>query len=237
MISEAIILAGGFGTRLQTVISEIPKPLAPINNKPFLNYLFYQLKNAGIKNVTLSVGYLSNKIIEKYQNNFEGIKINYAIEKEALGTGGGIKLALEKCKQDEVFVLNGDSFFNLPFLKFFTMHTQKKSTCSLSLRKVEDAGRYGAVEINKSNRIINFSEKNPDFKAGNINAGIYILNKNHFIKNTPDGNFSLEKDYLQKYFVSEEFYGFPYNNYFIDIGIPDSFKQANNDFKDFENLP
>ena len=236
MITEAVILAGGFGTRLQKVVSDVPKPMAPINGEPFLNFILYKLKNEGIKTVVFSVGYLSDVIIEYFKNKFAGIEIKYSIEKNPLGTGGGIKLAMQNCNQEEILVLNGDSFFNVPIQELYIKHCDKKSVCTMALRDVENASRYGSVEINNQNRIVNFEEKSEIEKAGKINGGVYILNKNHFIKNTPQENFSIEQNYFQALYKTEKFYGFSFQNYFIDIGIPESYNQANNDFKRFENL-
>jgi D-glycero-alpha-D-manno-heptose 1-phosphate guanylyltransferase len=241
MITEAIILAGGFGTRLQKVVSNVPKPMAEINGEPFLNYIFYKLKKEGIKTVVLSVGYLSQHIINYYKEEFAGIKIYYSIENTPLGTGGGIKLALDFCKQNEILVLNGDSFFNVSIQELYSKHFANISVCSLALRVVENSERYGSVEINEHNRIVDFKEKNsePNKKENQkkINGGVYILNKKHFIENSPSGNFSIEQNYFQALHKTEKFYGFPFHNYFIDIGIPESYNQANSDFKKFENLP
>lgn len=236
MITEAIILAGGFGTRLQEVVSNVPKPMAPVNSEPFLNYIFYKLKKEGIKTVVLSLGYLSEVIEEYYNNSFNGIELFYSIEKIPLGTGGGIKHALENCKQNEILVVNGDSFFNVPLQKFYQNHVSKNADCSIALRHVVNASRYGSVETDLKDRITSFQEKKEVEVSGNINGGIYILNKKHFLENTPSGNFSIEQNYFQALHKTEKFYGFPFHNYFIDIGIPESYKQANDDFKEFENL-
>jgi D-glycero-alpha-D-manno-heptose 1-phosphate guanylyltransferase len=237
MITEAIILAGGFGTRLQEVVSKVPKPMAEINGEPFLNYIFYKLKKEGIRTVVLSVGYLSQHIINYYKEEFAGIKIYYSIENTPLGTGGGIKLAIQNCKQHEILVLNGDSFFNVPIQKFYQNHISKNGDCSIALRHVVNASRYGSVETDSKDRIISFQEKKEIEVSGNINGGIYILNKKHFLENTTSGNFSIEQNYFQAQHKKEKFYGFPFHNYFIDIGIPESYNQANSDFKKFENLP
>ena len=237
MITEAIVLAGGFGTRLQKVVSNVPKPMAEISGEPFLNYIFYKLKKEGIKTVVLSVGYLSQHIINYYKEEFAGIKIYYSTENTPLGTGGGIKLALDFCKQNEILVLNGDSFFNVPIQNFYLNHTSKNADCSIALRHVNNASRYGSVETDLEDRIISFQEKNEVEVSGNINGGVYILNKKHFIENTPSRNFSIEQNYFQALHTTEKFYGFPFHNYFIDIGIPESYNQANSDFKKFESLP
>src|SRR5687767_6830266 len=122
MLDTAVILAGGFGTRLKTVIADLPKPMAPINENPFLDYQFQFLKHHGIKKVILSIGHMAEKIQEYYKNNFQGIDISYVIENTPLGTGGGIRLALKSSGSREVFVLNGDSFFDVDLAAFYKQH-------------------------------------------------------------------------------------------------------------------
>jgi D-glycero-alpha-D-manno-heptose 1-phosphate guanylyltransferase len=235
MITTAIILAGGFGTRLQSVVSELPKPMAPINSEPFLNYQLNYLKYYGIKNVILSVGYLSEKIIEYYGSAFNGLQIDHVIEESPLGTGGGIRLALEKCKDDLVLVLNGDSFFDVNLSDFFNLHIQKRSQLSLALRKVNDAGRYGTIETNSENKIISFKEKSGVSVEGTINGGVYILDKKIFLQATPPlSNFSIEKDFFEKQLTTFTINGFEFKGYFIDIGIPEDYLKAQNDFKGFK---
>src|SRR6476620_436176 len=122
MITEAIILAGGLGTRLRSVVSDLPKSMAHVNGKPFLHYLFVHLKKYNVSKVVLSVGYMADKVEEFFGNEYLGIKVEYAFEKEQLGTGGGIRLAMEKCSGAHVLALNGDSFFNVPLDSFFEKH-------------------------------------------------------------------------------------------------------------------
>ena len=130
MLKEAIILAGGFGTRLQAVVSDVPKPMAPINNEPFLNYVFDYLLHYKIEHVVLSTGYLADKISDYYKNEYRGIKISYTIEETPLGTGGGIRLAMTKCYTSDVLVLNGDSFFDVNITDHFNNHISKQADCS-----------------------------------------------------------------------------------------------------------
>ncbi|MBL7917832.1 MAG: NTP transferase domain-containing protein, partial [Bacteroidia bacterium] len=165
-VKTAIILAGGFGTRLQSVIKDVPKPMAPVNGIPFLNYQINYLKHYGIKQVILSVGYLHSVISEYYKNEFNGVKIFYAIEETALGTGGGIRQALELSKDELVLALNGDSFFDIPLDDFAKMHEENKSQFSLATRKVADASRYGTIETDVSYRITSFKEKDVNKKEG-----------------------------------------------------------------------
>jgi D-glycero-alpha-D-manno-heptose 1-phosphate guanylyltransferase len=235
MIQTAIILAGGFSTRLQSVVKDVPKPMAPVNGIPFLNYQLNYLKHFGIKEVIISTGHLAEKISSRYKFHFNGMKISYSHEEEALGTGGGIRLALEKSSEKTVLVLNGDSFFDADLNLFYKMHTEKRSNVSLSLRKVPDASRYGGIETNANNKIISFKEKNGISQPGLINAGIYILEKDLYLQSTPpDINFSIEKDFFENQLNKIPIYGFEFNGYFIDIGIPEDYIKAQNDFKEFK---
>ncbi len=231
-IKTAIILAGGFGTRLKTVVSDVPKPMAPVNGIPFLSYQLNYLKHYGIDNVILSVGYLHEKLISFYKNEFNGLKLNYVIEDEPLGTGGGIRKAMEQCKDEEVFALNGDSFFDINLTKFQQYHEFKNSSFSLALRKLDNASRYGCVQTERDNRIISFQEKSDMAEAGSINAGVYILGRKLFLQHTPPNTkFSIEKDFFEKELQVLPIYGFEFEAYFIDIGIPEDYAKAQHDFK------
>ena len=234
MLTEAIILAGGFGTRLQSVVSDVPKPMAPINNEPFLNYVFDYLKHFQIKHVVLSTGYLSEKISDYYKDEYQGIKISYTKEMEPLGTGGGIRLAMTKCTTSDVLVLNGDSFFDVNLNDYQHQHQLAKSNCSLALRKVSNSARYGTIALNDSLIINAFKEKDSIEQEGLINGGVYILNRQVFLTNTIDnGPFSIEKDFFEKNINHLTMFGFEYQGYLIDIGIPEDYKKAQDDFKGF----
>jgi D-glycero-alpha-D-manno-heptose 1-phosphate guanylyltransferase len=235
LLKEAIILAGGFGTRLQSVVSDVPKPMAPINNVPFLNYIFDYLKFFKIEHIVLSTGYLSEKISDCYKNEFKGIKISYTKEETPLGTGGGIRLALEKCTTKNILVLNGDSFFDVDLQAYYPLHTQFNSDCTLALRKVANAGRYGTIKLNDTATIKEFKEKDGAEKEGLINGGVYILNRDLFLSKTkPNSAFSIEKDFFENRLNELHIFGFEYDGYFIDIGIPEDYKKAQDDFKRFK---
>lgn len=234
MLKEAIILAGGFGTRLQAVVNDVPKPMAPINNEPFLNYVFDYLKHYNIEHVVLSTGYLSEKISQYYNNEYKGIKISYTKEVEPLGTGGGIRLALEKCLTNEVLVLNGDSFFDVNLNSYYKQHSSFKSDCSLALRKVDNVSRYGTIKLDDTSVIKAFKEKDGVEQPGLINGGVYILNRELFFNKTEANKaFSIEKDFFEKRINELTIFGFEYQGYFIDIGIPEDYKKAQDDFKGF----
>ncbi len=235
MLTEAVILAGGFGTRLQSVVSDVPKPIAPINNIPFLNYMFDYLKFFRIRHVVLSTGYLSEKISDYYKNEYKGITISYTKEETPLGTGGGIRLAIEKCKTNEVLVMNGDSFFDIDLNEYCNKHTEFNSDCSLALRRIENASRYGTINLGDNNTIKAFKEKDSIEREGLINAGVYILNRELFLNKTQaEIAFSIEKDFYEKRINEINIYGFEYEGYFIDIGIPEDYKKAQIDFKKFK---
>ena len=234
MIKEAIILAGGLGTRLSGVVKDIPKAMAPINGKPFLDYQFDYLDVFGINHIIISVGYLSEKIMDYYGNQYKNMHIEYAIEEEPLGTGGGLKLTMEKVTGNTVFVLNGDTFYQIDYKKFLDIHRAKESKLSIVLRELEDVSRYGSIERGDDRAITSFREKSEKKGLGFINGGVYLMNKRFFMdQNLPD-KFSLEKDFFEKVYVDNKIYGILCRQYFIDIGVPEDYEKAQNDFKEFE---
>lgn len=230
MLKEAIILSGGFGTRLREVVSDVPKSLAPVNNKPFLDYLLRYLEYYQIENIVLALGHKSEQVVAHY-----GDKYTYSIEKEPLGTGGAIRLAMQKCKHTDVLVLNGDSFFDIDLKRFYNKHIEAISDFSLALRKVQDAARYGTLKLGEMDQIKEFKEKTGKNEPGIINAGIYILDRAEFLDQTPANKpFSIEKDFFEKKVRQTNVYGFIFDAYFIDIGIPADYASAQNYFKGFK---
>ena len=230
MSNEAIVLAGGMGTRLKEVVADLPKPMASINGKPFLEYLINYLAKNGITHVILSVGYKSELIKNHFGNQFNSVNISYATEETPLGTGGGILLALQQAKTNHVFIVNGDTLFNINLQKLANAHHQKNAVLSVALRRMDDGSRYGSVVIDEKDRIKAFKEKNAEAKNVLINGGTYLIEKSHFLETKFPDKFSFEKDYLEKYFNRNAFYGFEFDEYFIDIGLPSTYKQAQNDF-------
>lgn len=230
MIKEAIILAGGFGTRLQHIVNDVPKPMAPINNEPFLSFLFRRLIAAGIEHVILSTGYLHEKIEDHYGNCFESLHISYSRETDPLGTGGAIKLALSKAETDTFLVLNGDTLFDINFTAFEKFHQSNNSIFSLALREVDDVARYGSVNIGAKGKVQKFSEKNEAQGQGLINGGIYLINRELFSKISLPESFSFEKEVMEKYYTQFDFYGLDCQAYFIDIGVPEDYYRAQEEF-------
>jgi len=235
MTKEAVILAGGLGTRIRDVVPDAPKSMALINNKPFLEYLLNYLNQNGITRVILSIGYKYEKISAYFQQNYKNIELVYSVESEPLGTGGATALAMKSVRSDDVFILNGDTLFNIDMKRLFDFHMIKESDFSLALRRVEDASRYGMVSCNDEDRITEFREKDAAGGAGLINGGVYIVKTKHFNLLKLSGKFSLENDFFAKSCMSSRIYGFVSDDYFLDIGIPDDYYKAQNEFKKFEN--
>jgi D-glycero-alpha-D-manno-heptose 1-phosphate guanylyltransferase len=228
LIREAVILAGGFGTRLQSVVADVPKPMAPVNGKPFLEYLLNYALQQGIQHVVLSTGY-KHEVIENYfGTSYKTLAISYAQEVTPLGTGGGIQLALKKCKEKNVVILNGDSFFEVDLKVMEQKHDAVKSEFSIAAKKMFNFNRYGIIQTQGS-KISAFEEKR-EVAEGIINAGVYIIDREKFLALNLPEKFSMEKDYMEKFFPTHEFNAFEFNGYFIDIGIPEDYEKAQEDF-------
>lgn len=228
---DAIILAGGLGTRLRSVVSELPKCMAPVCDKPFLSYLLdYLAKYQEIDHVILSVGYLRESIFEWIEKNKFSFTISYAIEETPLGTGGGIKLALKQIKSDEVFILNGDTFFDVNLTDFSKTCKSNNSSINLALKPLCNFDRYGAVDIDSENRIIAFNEKK-HCDEGLINGGVYYINTKNISLNCIPDKGSFEKEVLEKEADKKKISGYICDGYFIDIGIPEDYEKANVEFR------
>ena len=215
---EAIILVGGFGTRLKHVVSDVPKPMAPINDKPFLEYIFEDLNKKGVTHVALAVGYMKEKIEEYFKNQYKNIEISYSEENSPLGTGGAIKKAVSKCREEDIFIINGDTFYDVDLEKMKKFHIENKSSLTIAVKEMENFDRYGSLVI-ENNKIIKFEEKKPMSK-GKINEGIYLIKKNIF-QGIEQESFSFEKEILEN--EKTEKYAYESNGYFIDIGIPEDY--------------
>lgn len=235
MLKEALILAGGLGTRLQNVVSNVPKPMAQVAGKPFVEYILQYLQEFGVERIVFSIGYKAEAFQKYFGKNYQEIEIEYVIEKEPLGTGGALKFALEHCINSEILVLNGDTFFNIELDDLWIFHQLHQSDFTMALREVENAARYGTVKLNENGKITGFIEKTGNNEKGIINAGIYILNKSIFNSYPLPEKFSLEKDFLEKYLTNLNLFGCICEGYFIDIGIPEDYKKAQNDFKTFND--
>ena len=225
----AIILAGGLGTRLRTVINDLPKPMAPVNGKPFLHYIFQYLVKQNITEAILSVGYRHEVIKDFFGDEYLGIKIEYLVEEEPLGTGGGIKQAFQLV-DDSAFVLNGDTFFDVNLSDLKDFYSRSQCDVALALKALKDFDRYGTVTIDSDNRITHFAEKK-FLKEGLINGGVYFFSKQLFEKIETPKKFSFEKEVFENYDAQLKFSGKVFDGYFIDIGIPEDYEKAQHDFK------
>lgn len=224
---EAIVLAGGFGTRLKHVIPDVPKPMAPVNNKPFLVYLLDYLYKYNFKKVILAVGYKSFVIKEYFQNSYKEMEIIYSEEDNPLGTGGAIKKALDYVNEEEVFILNGDTFLNCDLNKMKEEHKNSNCDITVAVKSMKDYNRYGSVKI-LDGKIVKFIEKQKTAK-GIINAGIYVINKDIFAE-IEEIEFSFEKNILESLLYTLNAY--ESSGYFIDIGVPEDYYKAQEDFAD-----
>jgi D-glycero-alpha-D-manno-heptose 1-phosphate guanylyltransferase len=226
MNREAIVLAGGLGSRLKTVVSDRPKPMAEINGKPFLEYLLRYLNTQKITRVIFSVGHKHEMISNYFENSFLGMEICYAIEYEPLGTGGGIQNALREAKEERTFILNGDTFFPVNMSSMIQLADNENTDLLIALHQTNEKNRYGTIHIGEKGRILKFEEKSATQKSDFINGGIYLLKAADFLKLGFPEKFSFEKDYLEKYVEFQRFFGILFNDYFIDIGIPDTYLKA-----------
>ena len=220
---EAIVLVGGLGTRLRTCIKDVPKPMALVKEKPFLNIVLSQLTQSGFKKIVLAVGYKKEMIEDYYGIEFEGVPIIYSEESSPLLTGGAIKQASKLISAPCFFVLNGDTYNELDYRKLLREHISSGSDISISLKHVQDTSRYGSVKIKENFRITQFIEKGIS-KSGFINSGVYCLSKK-ITKILPDQPFSFEK-FIQNNLSHIRLSGFPFEGIFIDIGIPEDYKLA-----------
>jgi D-glycero-alpha-D-manno-heptose 1-phosphate guanylyltransferase len=224
-ITEAIILAGGLGTRLREAVPELPKCMAPVLAKPFIGYLLDYLIKQGVERYIIALGYKS-EVIEQYLNTQYGnLEIIYSVEKEPLGTGGAIRLAGKHVTSNDALVLNGDTFYKVDVLALSSFQNKSKADCTLSLKPMNNFDRYGVVQLKEDQSVGSFKEKQ-FYETGLINAGAYALNVKNFLQLNMAEKFSFEKDYLEATYPQKRLFGFVQDAYFIDIGIPSDFERA-----------
>lgn len=229
---ECVVLAGGMGTRLRSVVRDLPKCMAPVAGRPFLAWLLDDLLENGFDHIILSLGHLHEAVEEWVAQQPFCEKVTCTVESEPLGTGGGVKLALVKAHEDEVFVLNGDTFFGVDFASMLAFHRGCGAAATLALKPMRNFDRYGEVVCDASCRIVSFREKQP-CASGLINGGVYLLGRNALDAMQP--KFSIEKDYFEPMAAdggsTQGFLaGFRSEGYFIDIGIPADYERAQRDF-------
>lgn len=225
---ECIILAGGLGTRLSGVVSDVPKCMAPVAGVPFLSHILHYLEQQMVDHVIFSLGYKSEVVIDYLRQKAFTFKTSWVLEPEPLGTGGGIRRALMKSKEKQVFILNGDTMFAVD-LRAMQQAFDPQYKAMLALKPMKDFERYGSVQLNETGSITAFEEK--QFRSeGLINGGIYLLQKERENLSAFPEKFSFEKDFLEPEAGRNSLQGYVSDTYFIDIGVPEDYYKAQDDF-------
>jgi len=229
-LPEAIILAGGLGTRLKSEFPDLPKCMVPVAGKPFIDHLISTMMGQGITDFVFSLGYKSEIILEHLSDHWKNLQYSYVIENEPLGTGGAILFASSKIRGSDYFVFNGDTLFIIDPHELFATHTKKEGLITIALKPMKNFDRYGNVAIDANQKISAFKEKT--FCAdGLINGGIYLVNKKCFLLPDLPQKFSFEKDVIEVQVENNHIYGHIFDGYFIDIGIPDDYRKADMDLR------
>ena len=221
----AVILAGGLGTRLRKVVSDRPKVLAEIMGKPFLCYLLDQLDDAGIEQVIICTGHMARTVEEAFGSSYAGLRVNYSREKTPLGTAGALKLAGQAMDTKHCLVMNGDSYTEFDPSSLLMAHKQKNANITLLVTAVDDTSRFGTIQMNGENKIVQFIEKGSNTGTGLINAGVYMMNRSVLQKIAEKTPCSLEYDFFPS-IIEKGIYGYETGGKFIDIGIPEFYAKA-----------
>jgi D-glycero-alpha-D-manno-heptose 1-phosphate guanylyltransferase len=217
---EAIVLAGGFGTRLREVVPDLPKPMAPIAGRPFLEILLHGLSSKGFERVILSLGFMADSISAHFGDHYAGMKLVNVVESRPLGTGGGVRLAMDCVESDHVYVFNGDTYLDLEVAQVESLW-QTMLTPIIVVRSVQDTARYGRLVI-EAGRVRGFTEKGVA-GPGLINAGCYVFARTQLDTLASGDVFSLEKEVLVPLAHSGSLAAFVTNGQFIDIGVPEDY--------------
>ena len=224
-IKEAILLAGGLGTRLREAVPDLPKCMAPVAGRPFIAHVIDYWRMQGIQRFVFALGY-KHEVIENYlREHYPTLSYQCVVEQEPLGTGGAIQLALQAATDEQVLVTNGDTLFKVKANDIATVHRQYGAVCTLALKPMQNFDRYGVVLLNEDNTVKSFKEKQ-FYIEGLINGGVYVIHKTPFLQHRFPEKFSMEKDYLEAYYTTGEIYGCIQEGYFIDIGIPADLEKA-----------
>jgi D-glycero-alpha-D-manno-heptose 1-phosphate guanylyltransferase len=221
---QAIVLAGGMGTRLRSVVADRPKVMAEIAGRPFLEHLLGRLSGQGVNRVVLAVGYLREMICSHFGSNFSGLRIDYSVEDSPLGTGGAVRQALLVAERAPCFVLNGDTWLDIDLAGMLDAHQTNASCVSMAVRALEDVGRFGALEV-RNGRVVDFVEKGRQ-GPGYINAGLYLMSPEVFDSYDLPVHFSNETDFLMPQVARLHPLAFECSGDFIDIGLPADYQRA-----------
>ena len=224
--ATAVVLAGGLGTRLRSILPNQPKVLAPVGGRPFLSYLLDQIGAAGMRRAILCTGYLGDQIRAVYGDSYEGIDLVYSQEPTPAGTGGALRLAHERIYSSSILVMNGDSYCDVDLLGLWDWHHVHPAHVSVVTAEVEDARSFGRIEIDAADRIVRFAEKTADEGPGRINAGIYLIHTALLGRIPADQNVSMEHELFPHWVSAGGVFSYPTKASFIDIGTPTRFERA-----------
>jgi D-glycero-alpha-D-manno-heptose 1-phosphate guanylyltransferase len=228
-MTSAVILAGGLGTRLRSVVPDLPKPMAPIKGRPFLEYQMQYWIAQGINHFVLSLGYRYQVIIDYFGAQFEGVDVDYVIEETPLGTGGGLLLASKKVSQKENFLLlNGDTYFAIGLNDLINFSEKNKADWCFALFKTREVDRYLGVDLTPSGQIISLQADSSTLER-QVNGGVYLVNPHalNALPILPSNNISLEQDIFPiAITLGQRFFGKEYQDVFIDIGVPNDYMLA-----------
>lgn len=239
-VLEALILAGGLGTRLRSVVSDVPKPMAPVNDRPFLEFLLDFWIENGVDRFVLAVSYRHEIIQSHFGFHYRGVPLDYSVEETPLGTGGGIFLSLEKIRNTEpILLINGDTFFDIDVSGLLAFHRERRPDLTMVLRTMEAAGRFGTVNLDGNGRLDGFFPPGEGLPPYLINGGIYMVDPAFLAReqkrwngNTP---VSLEGDLFPAWIKAQRsLLGFQGVGEFIDIGIPEEYRRCHELFNRFK---
>ncbi len=223
--TTAVVLAGGVGSRLRSVVSDRPKVLASIHGRPFLAYLLDVLQDAGISEVVLCTGYMAGLVEETFGSTFGRMRVCYSQELTPLGTGGALRAAMTGIETESALVMNGDSFCEVDLQAMAAAHHVRKAEATILLTEVPDTQRFGRVRIDGDGRLLAFEEKGAHSGPGWINAGVYLIER-RLVETIPEKRaVSLEKEVFPAW-IGHGLYGHPVRGRFLDIGTPQSFADA-----------
>jgi len=222
---DCVILCGGLGKRLQSIVHDVPKVMAQVDGRPFLDLIIEFLKSQNIKRIVLCTGHKADLIENYYREQDFGLMIDFSTEHEPLGTGGALKNAHEVILSDPFFVLNGDSFLSVDLQAFLDFHMEKKSIASMLVTEVNDSKDFGNLEIDENQQVVDFREKGIGTKKQLVNAGIYCFSQTVFSCMPELKKFSLENDFFPK-LIGNKFYGYCTDKEFMDIGTPERYESV-----------
>ncbi|HEV9037870.1 MAG TPA: nucleotidyltransferase family protein [Puia sp.] len=233
IIKEAIVLAGGLGTRLRSEVPDLPKCMAPVGGQPFIAYLTDHFRRAGVERFVFALGYKSDAFDEFFRRHFPDGGYTVSTEERPLGTGGAIRRACTVAEGRTVLILNGDTFFRVRVGELAAAHMTHRADCTICLRPMKDFDRYGVVELDAGHRVRGFREKRFTHE-GLINGGVYALDREKFLAGDLPEVFSFEKDYLERSLETRRIYGLVQDDYFIDIGIPEDYRRVQHEIKSLQ---